>query len=140
MRVTMIRKFLATFAVIGVLFSLPAFADNGSLFVNLTTDEGHRAEMAMMFSKHMMDRGHPVTIWLNDKGVFLASKEHAGKFADQQKMLGELIAKGATVIACPFCMKHYGITDAGLLEDVKVGNPDLTSSLLFKDDTKTLTW
>jgi len=55
-------------------------------------------------------------------------------------MLGELIAKGATVIACPFCMKHYGITDAGLLEYVKVGNPDLTSSLLFKDDTKTLTW
>jgi sulfur relay (sulfurtransferase) complex TusBCD TusD component (DsrE family) len=136
----MIQKFLATFAVIGALFSLPAFADNGSLFVNLTTDEGHRAEMAMVFSKHMMDRGHPVTIWLNDKAVFVASKEHAGKFADQQKMLGELIAKGAVVIACPFCMKHYGIKDADLLGDVKVGNPDLTSSLLFKDDTKTLTW
>jgi len=141
MRAIMIRKLLATFAVIGVLFSLPAFADDhGSLFVNLTTDEGHRAEMAMVFSKHMMERGHPVTIWLNDKGVFLAAKEHAGKFADQQKMLGELIAKGATVIACPFCMKHYGVKDADLLEDVKVGNPDLTSSLLFKDDTKTLTW
>ena len=53
MRVIMIRKFLATVAVIGVLFSLPAFADNGSLFVNLTTDEGHRAEMAMVFSKQM---------------------------------------------------------------------------------------
>ena len=136
----MIRKFLATFAVIGVLLSLPAFADNGSLFVNLTTDEGHRAEMAMVFANHMLERGHPVTIWLNDKGVFLAAKEHAGKFADQQKMLGELIAKGATVIACPFCMKYYGVKDSGLLEDVKVGNPDLTSSLLFKDDTKTLTW
>ena len=140
MRAIMIRKRLATFAVIGVLFSVPAFADNGSLFVNLTTGEGHRADMAMVFSEHMMERGHPVTIWLNDKGVFLAAKEYAGKLAEQQKMLGELIAKGATVIACPFCMKHYGVKDADLLKDVKVGNPDLTSSLLFKDDTKTLTW
>jgi predicted peroxiredoxin len=138
---TMLRKLLVVGVLVGVLAAMPASADSqGSLFVNLTTEEAHRADMAMVFSKDMMERGHPVTIWLNDKGVFLATKENAGKFADQQKALSELTAKGATVIACPYCMKHYGVKDTDLLEGVKVGNPDLTSSLLFKDDTKTLTW
>lgn len=137
----MMQKLLAAFAIICALAAMPAAADtHGSLFVNLTTDESHRADMAMAFSKAMMERDHPVVVWLNDKGVFIASKEHAGKFAEQQKMLSALMSKGATVIACPMCMKHYGVKEAELIEGVKVGNPDLTGDLLFKEDTKTLTW
>jgi sulfur relay (sulfurtransferase) complex TusBCD TusD component (DsrE family) len=137
----MMRKLLAAFAIVCALAAIPAAADtHGSLFVNLTTDESHRADMAMAFSKAMMERDHPVVVWLNDKGVFIASKEHAGKFAEQQKMLSALIGKGAIVIACPMCMKHYGVKDVDLIEGVKVGNPDLTGDLLFKEDTKTLTW
>ena len=63
-----------------------------------------------------------------------------GKFAEQQKMLSELMTKGASVIACPVCMKHYGVKDGDLMDGVKVGNPDMTSALLFKDGTQTLTW
>ena len=137
----MMRKLLAAFAIICALAAMPAAADtHGSLFVNLTTDESHRADMAMAFSKAMMERDHPVVVWLNDKGVLIASKEHAGKFAEQQKMLSALMSKGATVIACPMCMKHYGVKEVDLIEGVKVGNPDLTGDLLFKEDTKTLTW
>ena len=75
--------------------------------------------------------------------------ENAGGYAalltltllvEQQKMLSALMSKGATVIACPMCMKHYGVKDADLIEGVKVGNPDLTGNLLFKEDTKILTW
>jgi sulfur relay (sulfurtransferase) complex TusBCD TusD component (DsrE family) len=137
----MMRNILAVFALLALLAAAPASADTGgSLFVNLTNDESHRADMAMGFSKAMLERGHALTVWLNDKGVLLASKEHAGKFADQQKMLTELMAKGATVIACPVCMKHYGVKDGDLIEGVKVGNPDMTSALLFKEDTRTLSW
>jgi sulfur relay (sulfurtransferase) complex TusBCD TusD component (DsrE family) len=137
----MLRKLFLALALIGVLAAMPAAADSpGSLFVNLTSDENHRANMAMMFSKKMMERGHPVTIWLNDKGVFLASKENAGKFAQQQKALAELMANGAVVIVCPFCAEHYGVKVTDFIEGAKVGNPDLTSGLLFKEDTKTLTW
>lgn len=57
-----------------------------------------------------------------------------------RKKLGELVSKGATVLICPMCMKHYGIKESDLLPGVKVGNPDLTGSFLFKDDTQTLTW
>ena len=47
---------------------------------------------------------------------------------------------GAMVIACPMCMKHYGVQEADLLPGIKVGQPDLTGDQLFKDNTKTLTW
>ena len=137
----MMRKLLAAFAIICILAAMPAAADTqGSLFVNLTTDESHRVDMAMAFSKAMMERNHPLVVWLNDKAVFIASKEHAGKVVEQQKMLSALMSKGATVIACPMCMKHYGVKEADLIEGVKVGNPDLTGDLLFKEDSKTLTW
>lgn len=137
----MLRKLLIALALFAVLAGVPAYADSqGSLFVNLTTDEGHRANMAMMFSQKILERGHPVTIWLNDRGVFLAAKRHAEKFSEQQKALAEMMAKGATVIVCPFCAKHYGIEVDDLIEGAKVGNPDLTGSLLFKEDAKTLTW
>lgn len=137
----MLRKLLMTLAVLGALFALPAAADtHGSLFVNLTTDEAHRANMALVFAKSAVERGHPVAIWLNDKGVFLATRTNAAAFAGQQTMLGELMAKGVTVIVCPYCMKHYGVTEGDLIAGAKVSNPELTGSFLFKDDAKTLSW
>lgn len=137
----MIRKLLAVLLTIGALAALPAAAETeGTLIVNLTTDESHRADMAMAFSKGMMERGHPIVVWLNDKGVLIAAQEHAGKFAAQQETLATLINDGATVIACPMCMKHYGVAETDLLDGVQVGNPDLTESFLFKEGTKTLTW
>lgn len=137
----MLRRFLLAFSLIGVLAALPAAADSqGSLFVNLTTDEAHRANMALTFSQKVMERGHPVTLWLNDQGVLLASKGNAGKFAEQQKALAALMAKGAVVIVCPFCAEHYGVKVTDFIEGAKPGNPELTTGLLFKDDTKTLSW
>jgi sulfur relay (sulfurtransferase) complex TusBCD TusD component (DsrE family) len=110
------------------------------LFVNLTTDEAHRAGMAIAFGKNQLERGHPLTVFLNDKGVFLGSKAKAGAFGDQQKALEALMAKGAKVIVCPMCMKHYGVTEADLIPGLEVGNPDLTGGALFQDNAKSLTW
>lgn len=137
----MFHRLLVVLAIAGALFALPVAADSrGSLFVNLTTDEGHRVDMALVFSKSVLERGHPVAIWLNDRGVRIAAKSKADDFASQQRMLSELMAKGAAVVVCPFCMKHYGVQDADLIDGAKVGNPELTGGYLFKDDTRTLTW
>jgi len=137
-----IIKVLSMLLVVLVgLVAAPAFAeDKYPLFVNMTTDEPHRANMAVSFGLHQMERGHPLTIFLNDKGVFVGSKTNAGKFTEQQKVLVDVMSKGATVIACPMCMKHYGVTEADLLPGIKVGKPELTGEALFKDDTKTLSW
>ena len=58
----------------------------------------------------------------------------------QQEVLAELISKGATVIICPMCMKHYGVQESDLLPGLQIGAPEVTGGALFKGNTKTLTW
>jgi len=131
---------LALVLVIGLVPAAAMAGANDPLFVNLTSDDAHRVNMALGFGKNQLERGHPLTVFLNDRAVFVASQANAGKFAEQHKAIGDLAAKGATIIACPFCMKHYGIKEADLLPTIKLGHPDLTGGALFKDNTKTMTW
>jgi len=136
-----LSSLLLTVALILSNIAAPAFAGSTDpLFVNLTTDDAHRASMGISFGKNQLERGHPLTIFLNDKGVFIASKANAAMFREQQKMLGEVMSKGGMVLICPMCMKHYGVKESDLLPGLKVGNPELTGSALFKDNTQTLTW
>ena len=113
---------------------------NAPLFINMTTDDGHRASMALSFGRNQLERGHPLTVFLNDKGVYVGSRLQAHRFPEQQKQLAELMAKGANVIACPMCMKHYGVQQGDLLPGIQSGNPELTGAALFRDNTRTLTW
>lgn len=136
-----VMRLLVALALIVGHVTTPVFAgDTDPLFVNLTTEETHRANMGLVFGKNQFDRGHPLTIFLNDKAVFIGSKAHTTKFAEHQKVLTDLMAKGATVLICPMCMQHYGVKEADLLPSIKMGNPELTGGALFKDNTKTLTW
>lgn len=136
-----LSKLLLAFVLIVGSIGMFAFAGGTDpLFVNLTTDDSHRANMGISFGKNQLERGHPLTVFLNDKGVFIGSKVNSEKFAEQQKALSELMNKGAAVLICPMCMKHYGIKEADLLPGLRVGNPELTGGALFKDNTKTLTW
>ena len=117
-----------------------AGAESEPLFVNLLSGTAsHRTDMALTFSENVLKRGHPVTIFLNDEGVKVAAKSNA-EAAKGREALEKLMKGGATVIACPYCMKHYGVKEADLLEGVKVGNPELTQGELFKPNTRTLTW
>ena len=130
-------------AVIAVLatLSLSALAGaNDPLFINLTTDDVHRSNMAITFGKHHSGNGHPLSIFLNDKGVILGVKAGSEKYAAQQKELTEIISKGGLVIICPSCLKNAGYTEADLLAGVKLGSPKLTGDALFKDGTKTMSW
>lgn len=118
-----------------------AFAGaNDPLFINLTTDEMHRSTMAINFGKHHSANGHPLSIFLNDKGVILGVKAGSEKYAAQQKELSEIISKGGLVIVCPMCLKQAGYTEADLIAGVKLGSPKLTGDALFKDGTKTMSW
>jgi sulfur relay (sulfurtransferase) complex TusBCD TusD component (DsrE family) len=111
-------RLLLAFALIIGNIAAPAFAgneDTDPLFVSLTTDDAHRASMAISFGKSQLERGHPLTIFLSDKGVFIGSKAKAAKLGDQQKMLGEVLGKGAVVLVCPMCMKHYKVKESDLL-------------------------
>lgn len=131
---------LAAVLGLGACSSLPGATNTDPLFVNLISDEPHRATMGIGFGKNQFDRGHPLTVFLNDRAVVIGAKANAGKFPEQQKMLSELVARGATVLVCPMCMKHYGVETADLLPGIQVGKPELTGAALFEDDTKTMSW
>lgn len=139
-----IRALALGLAVAGAAFTIEpgtAYAgDTDPLFVNTTTDDGHRATMALMFASKQQERRHPVTVFLNDKGVLLAAKVRAKKNKAQQDLLAGIIKAGGTVYVCPNCLKHYGLAETALIEGVKLGNPDLLGAALFKDNTRTLTW
>ncbi len=125
---------------IGVMPSPSSAGETDPLFINLTTDDVHRAHMAITFGGKQHELGHPLTVFLNDKGVHIGSTAHSDRFAGQQKVLEELMGKGATVIICPMCMQHFGIKEADLLPGLKIGKPELTGAALFRDNTRTLTW
>jgi len=78
-------------------------------------------------------------LFVNDKGVLIGSKAHSAKYADHRRVLGDLMAKGATVLICPMCMKYYSVKEGDLLSGLKVGTPELTGAAVFKDNTKSLT-
>ncbi len=125
----------------GSLLCAPVLAGaNDPLFINMTTEGSHRSMMALTFGANQMERGHPLTIFLNDEGVKVGSKKRAKKYAEHQRKLAEMMAKGAVVISCPMCMRHYEVKEADLLPGVQLGNPELTGGALFKDNTRTLTW
>jgi predicted peroxiredoxin len=134
---------LRSLLLLGTLVLTPlrlSAAPPAPLFVNMTTDEAYRATMAIGFGRNQLSRGHGLTLFLNDKGVKLASKANAVTFGEQQKQLKELVEKGATIFVCPMCMKHYGIQDADLLPGLKVSSPELVEKALFADATRTLSW
>lgn len=139
-----LRRFLLYLATVTALAiaSAPVAAgpESEPLFVNLLSGPtSHRTDMAMAFAENVLKRGHPVTVFLNDEGVKVASKSGT-EAARGREALGKLIQGGATVIACPHCMQHYGVKESDLVEGVKLGNPELTQGELFKPNTRTLTW
>jgi sulfur relay (sulfurtransferase) complex TusBCD TusD component (DsrE family) len=123
------------------LFVMTGYASNlDPLFVSLTSDEPNRASMALNFSKHHAANGHPLSVFLSDKGVYLGVKAGASSHPEQQKLLLEMIASGSTVIMCPPCLRHYGFTEADLLPGIKLGGVKVTGEALFKPNTKTMSW
>ena len=117
------------------------FANDDPLFVNLTTDEFHRARMALVFASRQQQLGRPITLFLNDRGVLLSSTKNADKFKEHKKVLTGLIDKGASVLVCPMCMEHFGVDKIDLVPGLKLSNPEVVGDALFgDDDTKSLTW
>jgi sulfur relay (sulfurtransferase) complex TusBCD TusD component (DsrE family) len=114
--------------------------DREPLFVNTTTDDARRAETALTFSKNQLDRQHPVTIFLSDRAVHIATKGNAALFKEHHALLNKLIEEGASVLVCGVCLERYGVAEKDLLPGIKVSTPELLDAALFKEGTKTLSW
>jgi predicted peroxiredoxin len=135
------RRSILVAAFAYAALAAPSLAgDHDPLFVNMTTDDPHRAKMALSFSLNQQKRGHPVAIFFNDKGVLVASVKHSETFSEAQKMATEIISAGGQILVCPMCMKHFGVEESELIAGAEIGNPEKTGAALFRDNGKTLTW
>lgn len=140
------KTLTSSFFVLAVLLTalaVPALADDheaAPLFINLTTDDPHSANMAIAFGKNQMERGHPLTIFLNDRGVMVGDRGNSERFARHQETLAELIEQGADVLICMMCMRHFGVAQEDLMDGLQLGNPELTGGALFKPGSRSLTW
>ena len=136
-----LRTVLIALALLVGGFSNPVLAgENDPLFIALSSDATRRVGHVLHFAELQRSRGHPLTIWLNESGILLASSKYTEKHADHQKALAELMNKGASVLVCHYCMQQFDVQASDLLPGFQIGNPELLGSALFKDDTKTLSW
>jgi predicted peroxiredoxin len=128
------------FVVAALSVASYAAAVKDALFANVTTNEAHRANMAIKMPLMMKKMGHPVTIYLNDKGVYLASKDANQELPEAQKHLSELIKLGGKVLVCPFCLKHYNIDPKNLIDGVEISDPKKVEAALFGKNVQTISW
>ncbi|MGB7913407.1 MAG: DsrE family protein [Desulfobaccales bacterium] len=110
------------------------------LFVNLASDDNHKANMAIAFSMEQLKHGHPVTIYINSQAVKIINKTNNQRYAMQQQKLTEFASKGGTVLACPVCERFLKFTESDAIPGVKFSTADSVAAALFKDNTKTLSW
>lgn len=121
--------------------AMPAMAaEGGALLIKIINDDPHRMHGALMFAETMAKEGHQVTLWITDRAVRVASKERAGNLGDYQRNLSELLKNKARIVLCPMCMAEYGVKDADLIPGMTIGDPALISQIMFKENTKIVTW
>ena len=116
-----------------------------TIFYNLTTDEAWAAGMALGQATKALENGYDVAIFLNVRGVFLASKKFTtdGSGASGRslrEMLETARDKGAKVIICPMCMKKAGLTMNDVIEGVVKGGPDVTMKTMTADNTAVISF
>ncbi len=136
-------KFLRILVVLAiVLAGLVHVASAGSadpLFVNLSTNDHHKANMAIALSTEMLKHGHPVTIYINSEALQIVNTKNS-EYVMQQKKLGEFVSKGGIVLVCPVCEKFLNVNQADLVPGVQLSNAIKVDQALFRSNTRTLSW
>jgi predicted peroxiredoxin len=116
-----------------------------TIFYNVTTDDPWAAGMATAQAAAAMKSGYRVVVFLNVRGVYLASKTRqldtfSGTGKTPREALSELMRGGGRVIICPMCMKKAGIAQPDLLEGVEMGGPAVTFPVMTADDTVVMSY
>ncbi|MHB9073788.1 MAG: DsrE family protein [Desulfobaccales bacterium] len=136
----LLRLLLIIMVVLAGFGQVALAGSSDPLFVNLTTDDNHRANMAIAFSMEQLKHGHPVTIYINSQAIQIVNKANNKRYAMQQQKLTEFAGKGGTVLACQVCEKFLKFPESDLIPGVKLSTADSVAEALFKANTKTLSW
>jgi len=133
------KLFLSLLFAVGLLTASAAAAENGSMFVNVTTSDNIKAPMAVMLASKGLDRKMDMTIFLNADGVQLAVKKFnsptcANNGKNIQEMLAMFMKKGGHVLVCPNCLAGHGYDKEDLIPGAELSDPDKTFGAISKSD------
>jgi predicted peroxiredoxin len=111
-----------------------------TIFYNITTEEAWSAGMALGQAEKALNNGYNVVIFLNVRGVWIASKDfHTDSWSASGKSLQDMLKsamdKGATVLICPMCMKKAGMTLDDVIKGVVHRGPEIIFKSMTADDT-----
>jgi predicted peroxiredoxin len=132
--------------VLILTLSTAAIADERkTIFYNVTTEEAWSAGMALGQANKALESGYGVVIFLNVRGVFIASKRfntdtNAAAGVSLQAQLKAAMDKGAKVIICPMCLSKAGMTMDDVIDGVVKGGPDTTMKAMTADDTVVISY
>ena len=91
--------------------------------------------MGLTFAGFCVDEGYDVNIFLNVKGVKLATNEFSDEaaFKNHSPMKKQLVAlkqRGVQIHVCPVCMKDFEIAEGNIIPEAFVTNkPKLFAKL-----------
>lgn len=135
------RRSLVVVFLLTITVAAPLSAsDERTIFYNVTTDEAWAAGMALGQANKALEAGYKVVVFLNVRGVFIASRSfvtdtNGASGKSLQDMLKAAMDKGAQAIICPMCMGKAGMTMDDVIEGVVKGGPDVTMKAMTADDT-----
>jgi predicted peroxiredoxin len=120
-------------------------SDGKTIFYNVTTDEAWAAGMALGQANKALEAGYKVVVFLNVRGVFIASRSfvtdtNGASGKSLQDMLKAAMGKGAQAIICPMCMGKAGMTMDDVIEGVVKGGPDVTMKAMTADNTAVISF
>jgi sulfur relay (sulfurtransferase) complex TusBCD TusD component (DsrE family) len=134
------------FGAIALMFFFSAAAGaaevqkkEGGIFVNITSSDAIRAPMAVRFAEKGIERGIPMTIFLNVEGVRLAVKKFHSPQCKKagscvQEMLTKFMKNGGRVIICPMCLESNGYDKSDLIDGVEMGDAKITFTSILASD------
>jgi len=141
-----LRYSMMALLLLAVAVAAPVSAsEQKTVFYNVTTDDAWTAGMAVAHAGKALDLGYKVVIFLNVRGVFIASKSVATDInglsqKSMRDMLEAALAKGAKAYICPMCMQKVGMTADDLIPGVVPGGADVTLPIMTADDTVVISY
>lgn len=112
----------------------------GTLFLNLTTDDAWRNEMALNYATQARELGYEVVVFLNVRGVHVAQKEPPADLVKAQEQLKALMARGAKVYVCAPCSRRAGLKPPADWVDGVVEGSRETIEIQMAPNTKVMSY
>ncbi len=124
-----------------------AHAQEGSaLFVNISTDDPWRVASAVFFAAQFgVKEGHPTTLFVTIGGVRMFTKDKAAVRVEEfgttvHRMLRDYQSLGGKILVCKVCMEQLDIEAKDLIDGAELAVVKTTNPILFRPDTKIISW